>query len=90
MPIENHVCPVCRGELTYSSVYSTYAGYIHPLGHHHDDNAVTMLCTCNNGHAIDVFVPAKCPACDWQRTSSMMVRPEAVAGLWMNDLPLKE
>lgn len=47
---------------------STLVGYISPPGHCHDDNRVTKIYTCPNGHWAQVVKRKSCPACEWKGT----------------------
>jgi len=49
-------CTECGEEMTGSEgTSSTYAGYISPPGHNHDNNCVSRLYRCKNGHTRRIF-----------------------------------
>lgn len=45
----------------------TCIGYLSPPGHDHDDNCLTKVYSCPNGHWLKVSKRRRCPAvgCDW-------------------------
>ena len=61
-------CEECGEEFVKcSGGRSTYAGYISPSGHDHDDNCRNQYYICSNGHRTNISIINRCmtPGCDW-------------------------
>ena len=61
------ICPTCKEPMEHSETTETYASYISPLGHNHDDNCRVRVYTCKNGHKHSVSKRNRCPieGCNW-------------------------
>jgi hypothetical protein len=60
------VCNKCGTLMTPSGeIGQTLVGYDSPPGHNHDDNCLTQMYTCPNGHRRKIAKRRRCPVCDW-------------------------
>lgn len=63
-------CPECKEELYHSEEWGTMetcVGHFSPPGHDHNDNCLSRIYRCINGHQIKVSLRRRCPNpdCDW-------------------------
>lgn len=62
-------CELCGAKLFSTGICSeTLVGYSSPDGHMHDDNCLSMLYRCKNGHVKKIYKRRTCPVsgCDWK------------------------
>lgn len=81
-------CAICGEKLKpkegdfFSGIMSTLLGYSSPPGHNHDDNCLTQLYTCANGHDIRLSKRRTCPACDWKGKEKCFCHPGNKVDEW--------
>lgn len=68
------LCDICNEKLIFDGNYGTCTTLIgcpdYPEGHNHDDNCVTRIYCCKNGHSFKLSIRRKCPVCDWKGIES--------------------
>lgn len=81
-------CEICGEKLSvlhgdfFSGVMSTLIGYSSPPGHNHDDNCLTQMYTCPNGHKVKVSKRRTCPKCDWKGKLTCFCHPGNKVDKW--------
>lgn len=70
------------GSLTAPFEGQTLVGYESPEGHEHDDNCLSRVYVCGNGHERKVSKRRSCPACDWKGKTSCSCHPGEKVDTW--------
>ena len=65
----------CGEDLTRDAAHPfanwmTAMAYCSPKGHDHDDNCITRVYRCKNGHYTKLGIIKTCHACDWKGKDS--------------------
>lgn len=67
------------------AVKKTVLGYQSPEGHNHDDNCVSKIYECPNGHKQLVSKRNRCPKCDWIGQETCSCHPGKKFDEWPED-----
>lgn len=78
------MCPSLAGHPRASDPWEaqTLVGYESPEGHNHDDNCLSRVYICKNGHEQSVFKRRACPACDWKGKETCFCHSDVKVDEW--------
>lgn len=82
-------CETCGEPTVIQDVCVTLVGHYSPVGHDHDDNCLTAIYKCAQGHFTHIAHRRKCPVegCDWVGKLTCFCHKGEKVGVWVNDEP---
>lgn len=77
-------CSQCNEPMICVGESSTYAGFLSPPGHDHNDNCIRRIYQCDNGHRVTLSKRRRCH-CGWKGAASCFCCGDKV-DLWPEEL----
>ncbi len=79
-------CPQCGEAMFFGGeldgTWETCVAYMSPERHDHNDNCLTRIYRCSNGHEKTVSKRRKCPTCDWVGKKYCFCHPDSKVDDW--------